>query len=109
MFPDALFHHLLLAMSHTDHETRVLAHRVFSIVLIPSQTWSIQDLIPSQDGFPTNLSQKVADGSNKNILETIDEETTEKESDNIENHMKHDTTSLSCGSNDPSTCNRNTV
>ncbi|MFS7924529.1 hypothetical protein Hanom_Chr03g00273661 [Helianthus anomalus] len=35
-FPDVLFHHLLLAMSHPDHETRVLAHRVFINVLMPS-------------------------------------------------------------------------
>ncbi|XP_076942808.1 protein SEMI-ROLLED LEAF 2-like [Bidens hawaiensis] len=35
-FPDVLFHHLLLAMSHPDHETRVLAHRVLFNVLIPS-------------------------------------------------------------------------
>ncbi|KAL8263632.1 hypothetical protein R6Q59_021762 [Mikania micrantha] len=35
-FPDVLFHHLLLAMSHPDHETRVLAHRVFFNVLMPS-------------------------------------------------------------------------
>ncbi|TYG99029.1 hypothetical protein ES288_A10G164400v1 [Gossypium darwinii] len=35
-FPDALFHQLLLAMSHPDHETRVGAHSIFSIVLMPS-------------------------------------------------------------------------
>ncbi|XP_017433169.1 protein SEMI-ROLLED LEAF 2 isoform X3 [Vigna angularis] len=35
-FPDALFHQLLLAMAHSDHETRVGAHRIFSVVLIPS-------------------------------------------------------------------------
>ncbi|KAK3034230.1 hypothetical protein RJ639_032810, partial [Escallonia herrerae] len=35
-FPDALFHHLLIAMAHPDHETRVEAHRVFSTVLMPS-------------------------------------------------------------------------
>lgn len=35
-FPDALFHHLLLAMSHPDNETRIIAHRVFFTVLIPS-------------------------------------------------------------------------
>ncbi|KAK8636936.1 hypothetical protein V6N13_064369 [Hibiscus sabdariffa] len=34
-FPDALFHQLLLAMSHPDHETRVGAHNIFSIVLMP--------------------------------------------------------------------------
>ncbi|KAJ7947504.1 Arm repeat superfamily protein [Quillaja saponaria] len=35
-FPDALFHQLLLAMAHPDHETRVGAYNVFSTVLIPS-------------------------------------------------------------------------
>ncbi|XP_050210407.1 protein SEMI-ROLLED LEAF 2 isoform X2 [Mercurialis annua] len=35
-FPEALFHQLLLAMVHEDHETRVGAHRIFSIVLVPS-------------------------------------------------------------------------
>ncbi|CAJ1934197.1 unnamed protein product [Sphenostylis stenocarpa] len=35
-FPEALFHQLLLAMVHADHETRVGAHRVFSVVLVPS-------------------------------------------------------------------------
>lgn len=34
-FPEALFHQLLLAMAHPDIETRVGAHHVFSIVLIP--------------------------------------------------------------------------
>ncbi|XP_062107804.1 protein SEMI-ROLLED LEAF 2 isoform X2 [Humulus lupulus] len=35
-FPDALFHQLLLAMTHPDHETRVGAHSIFSMVLMPS-------------------------------------------------------------------------
>ncbi|KAG9133755.1 hypothetical protein Leryth_018449 [Lithospermum erythrorhizon] len=35
-FPDALFHQLLPAMVHPDHETRVGAHRIFSVVLVPS-------------------------------------------------------------------------
>jgi len=34
-FPDALFHQLLLAMAHSDHETRVGAHSIFSVVLMP--------------------------------------------------------------------------
>ncbi|MCD9646663.1 hypothetical protein HAX54_036689 [Datura stramonium] len=34
-FPDALFLHLLLAMAHTDHETRAGAHHIFSTVLMP--------------------------------------------------------------------------
>ncbi|XP_043704999.1 protein SEMI-ROLLED LEAF 2 isoform X2 [Telopea speciosissima] len=35
-FPEALFHQLLSAMIHPDHETRVGAHRIFSVVLMPS-------------------------------------------------------------------------
>lgn len=35
-FPEALFHQLLVAMVCADHETRVGAHRIFSVVLIPS-------------------------------------------------------------------------
>ncbi|XP_026427027.1 uncharacterized protein LOC113323013 isoform X3 [Papaver somniferum] len=35
-FPEALFHHLLVAMVHVDHQTRVEAHRIFSVVLVPS-------------------------------------------------------------------------
>lgn len=34
VFPDALFHQLLLAMSHADSETRVVAHNVFSVLLL---------------------------------------------------------------------------
>ncbi|CAI9762848.1 unnamed protein product [Fraxinus pennsylvanica] len=36
VFPDTLFHHLLLAMAHPDHEARVGAHRIFSTLLMPS-------------------------------------------------------------------------
>ncbi|CAL1371684.1 unnamed protein product [Linum trigynum] len=35
-FPEALFFQLLRAMVYDDHETRVGAHRVFSVVLVPS-------------------------------------------------------------------------
>ncbi|KAL5537504.1 hypothetical protein UlMin_045125 [Ulmus minor] len=35
-FPETLFHQLLLAMVHPDHETRVGAHCIFSVVLVPS-------------------------------------------------------------------------
>lgn len=36
VFPEALFHQLLLAMVHPDRETHVGAHRIFSDVLVPS-------------------------------------------------------------------------
>lgn len=35
-FPEALFHQLLPAMVHQDNETRIGAHRIFSVVLVPS-------------------------------------------------------------------------
>lgn len=35
-FPEALFCQLLPAMVHPDHETRIGAHRIFSVVLVPS-------------------------------------------------------------------------
>ncbi|CAI9117370.1 OLC1v1018750C1 [Oldenlandia corymbosa var. corymbosa] len=35
-FPDSLFHQLLLAMAHSDNETRAKAHHIFSTVLMPS-------------------------------------------------------------------------
>ncbi|KAF5451993.1 hypothetical protein F2P56_027038 [Juglans regia] len=35
-FPEALFHQLLLAMAHSDPETQVVAHNIFSVVLMPS-------------------------------------------------------------------------
>ncbi|XP_050227615.1 protein SEMI-ROLLED LEAF 2 [Mercurialis annua] len=35
-FPEALFHQLLPAMMHPDHEIRLGAHRIFSVVLVPS-------------------------------------------------------------------------
>ncbi|PKU67669.1 uncharacterized protein LOC110106753 isoform X2 [Dendrobium catenatum] len=36
VFPEALFHQLLLAMVHPDRETHVGAHRIFCDVLVPS-------------------------------------------------------------------------
>ncbi|KAL9296510.1 hypothetical protein ACSQ67_022406 [Phaseolus vulgaris] len=51
-FPDALFHQLLLAMAHSDHETRVGAHRIFSVVLMPS-------LFSPQLDQKTKMSEKV--------------------------------------------------
>ncbi|KAJ4844645.1 hypothetical protein Tsubulata_033636 [Turnera subulata] len=52
-FPDALFHQLLVAMTHPDHETRVQAHSIFSAVLVPSSLppWSDQDKKISEGVF----------------------------------------------------------
>ena len=35
-FPEALFHQLLPAMVHPDHEVQLGAHRIYSVVLVPS-------------------------------------------------------------------------
>lgn len=49
MFPEALFHQLLLTMIHPDHEARVAAHRIFAIVLVPSSVApSIQASVSGQ-------------------------------------------------------------
>ncbi|XP_068652492.1 protein SEMI-ROLLED LEAF 2-like [Aristolochia californica] len=40
-FPESLFHQLLLAMIFPDKETRVGAHRVFSVILVPSSVCPI--------------------------------------------------------------------
>lgn len=53
-FPEALFHQLLLAMVHPDHETRVGAHRIFSVILVPSS-------VCPRPGSANSESQKTYD------------------------------------------------
>ncbi|KAJ0025750.1 hypothetical protein Pint_07077 [Pistacia integerrima] len=67
-FANVLFHQLLLAMAHPDHETRVGAHSVFSVVLMSSlvSPWSDQGKDTSQavsSILPVSTSQKVRSGS----------------------------------------------
>ncbi|KAM5570144.1 protein SEMI-ROLLED LEAF 2 [Rosa sericea] len=67
-FPDALFHQLLLAMAHLDHETRVGAHSIFSIVLVPSLLvpWLQRKMnsVPTVSGFSSvSRLDFVKDGS----------------------------------------------
>lgn len=52
MFPEALFHQLLLTMIHPDHEARVAAHRIFAIVLVPSS------VSPSIQASPSGQAKK---------------------------------------------------
>lgn len=89
-FPEALFHQLLLAMAHPDHETRVGAHHVFSTVLMPSLAcpWVDQNGISSEafSGFSAvNTLQKVSSQSfsiqvGKNDTESTDGELREERS-----------------------------
>ncbi|KAL7601180.1 hypothetical protein Lser_V15G26308 [Lactuca serriola] len=65
-FPEALFHQLLPAMVHQDHETRVGAHRIFSVVLVPSSvcprsTPNIQSTVNDpKAAVPRSLSRTVS-------------------------------------------------
>ncbi|PWZ21543.1 hypothetical protein Zm00014a_024177 [Zea mays] len=52
VFPEALFHQLLLTMIHPDHEARVAAHRIFAIVLVPSS------VSPSIQASPSSRPKK---------------------------------------------------
>ncbi|KAL0404913.1 UNVERIFIED_CONTAM: protein SEMI-ROLLED LEAF 2 [Sesamum radiatum] len=63
-FPEALFHQLLPAMLHPDHETRIGAHQIFSVVLVPS---SVSPHVAStvsdsnkNAGVPRTLSRSVS-------------------------------------------------
>ncbi|GAB2221594.1 hypothetical protein Droror1_Dr00012779 [Drosera rotundifolia] len=62
-FPEALFHQLLPAMVHPDHETRIGAHRVFSVVLVPSSVAPRQNPVSSgikKADLPRSLSRTVS-------------------------------------------------
>ncbi|KAM0981155.1 protein SEMI-ROLLED LEAF 2-like isoform X2 [Malus sylvestris] len=63
-FPEALFHQLLPAMVHPDHETRVGAHRIFSVVLVPSSVCPTRSSPNTESkkalNFPRTLSRTVS-------------------------------------------------
>ncbi|GAB2267011.1 hypothetical protein Dimus_001997 [Dionaea muscipula] len=64
-FPESLFHQLLPAMVHPDHETRIGAHRVFSVVLVPSSVAPRQNSVTSscvaqKTTIPRSLSRTVS-------------------------------------------------
>ncbi|MBA0716749.1 hypothetical protein Golax_015555, partial [Gossypium laxum] len=63
-FPEALFHQLLPAMVHPDHEVRVGAHRIFSVVLVPSSVCphpsSTRGVKLKASGIPRTLSRTVS-------------------------------------------------
>ncbi|CAH8308963.1 unnamed protein product [Eruca vesicaria subsp. sativa] len=64
VFPDALFHQLLLAMSHTDCETRVEAHNIFSVLLLRTLRlpWSDQYNETSDSCLSLDSLKDVDDG-----------------------------------------------
>ncbi|KAG8646692.1 protein SEMI-ROLLED LEAF 2 isoform X2 [Manihot esculenta] len=54
-FPETLFHHLIPAMVHPDHEVRLGAHRIFSVVLVPSSISPCQSSTNSEANKGLNL------------------------------------------------------
>ncbi|XP_073149790.1 protein SEMI-ROLLED LEAF 2 isoform X2 [Henckelia pumila] len=71
-FPEALFHQLLLAMVHPDHETRIGAHQIFSVVLVPSSVCpNLESTVPESKkniDFPRTLSKTVSVFSSSAVL-----------------------------------------
>ncbi|XP_027918303.1 uncharacterized protein LOC114177223 isoform X2 [Vigna unguiculata] len=70
-FPETLLHQLVLAMVHPDHETREVAHRIFSVILVPASIFSgrsmtICDRKPST--VPRTLSRAVSVFSSSAVL-----------------------------------------
>ncbi|KAL1351285.1 hypothetical protein HN51_015208 [Arachis hypogaea] len=61
-FPESLFHQLLLAMVHQDHETQATAHRVFSVVLVPTSVSPRSGMLASNKAsdVPRTLSRAVS-------------------------------------------------
>ncbi|KAF8103997.1 hypothetical protein N665_0181s0019 [Sinapis alba] len=69
VFPDALFHQLLLAMSHTDYETRVEAHNIFSALLLRTLLlpWSDQHKETTSDAVSCQSLDSLKDGGIKSL------------------------------------------
>ncbi|XP_058225278.1 protein SEMI-ROLLED LEAF 2-like isoform X1 [Rhododendron vialii] len=59
-FPEALFHQLLLAMVCPDYETRVGAHRVFSVVLVPSSVCPLPSSTTPSSANPTDIQRTLS-------------------------------------------------
>ncbi|KAL5760443.1 hypothetical protein ACOSP7_018955 [Xanthoceras sorbifolium] len=59
-FPEALFHQLLLAMVCPDHESRIGAHSIFSVVLIPSSVCPGTTLLGKAANIQRTLSRTVS-------------------------------------------------
>ncbi|XP_006657548.1 protein SEMI-ROLLED LEAF 2-like [Oryza brachyantha] len=90
VFPEALFHQLLLTMIHPDHEARVAAHRIFAIVLVPSSVSpSIQASVSSQakkHDMQRTLSRAVSVFSSSAAI--FDKLKKDKYSDNSQGEIK---------------------
>lgn len=91
-FPEALFHQLVLAMAHPDHEIRVGSHRIFSVILLNSNVypWSIP-LLASNGVYDQRQTLLVAISgfaSIETILEKLSKEDCSLENESKEHNLK---------------------
>ncbi|KAI3446472.1 hypothetical protein Pfo_003137 [Paulownia fortunei] len=92
-FPEALFHQLLPAMVHPDHDTRIGAHQIFSVVLVPSSICPDLDSAVSDSkkniGFPRTLSRTVSVfSSSAALFEKLRNQRSPKENHDELNNVK---------------------
>ncbi|XP_018492105.1 protein SEMI-ROLLED LEAF 2 [Raphanus sativus] len=83
VFPDALFHQLLLAMSHTDYETRVDAHNIFSVLLLRTL------LLPWSDQY-----KETSDAVRSQSI-SLQEEERDKVEEILDNDLRKDVNHIS--------------
>ncbi|CAA0812750.1 Uncharacterized protein SHERM_13309 [Striga hermonthica] len=88
-FPEALFHQLLPAMVHPDHDTRIGAHQIFSVVLVPSsvspQTGPVISDPEKKMDFPRTLSRTVSVfSSSAALLEKLKKNQRNNSKENLE-------------------------
>ncbi|KAH0461611.1 hypothetical protein IEQ34_009186 [Dendrobium chrysotoxum] len=92
-FPEALFHQLVLAMAHPDHEIRVGSHRIFSVILLHSNVypWSIPLILVSNGVYDQRQTLLVAISgfaSVETILEKLSKEDCSLENESKEQNLK---------------------
>ncbi|WJX49656.1 hypothetical protein P8452_36061 [Trifolium repens] len=110
-FPEALFHQLLLAMVHADHETRVGAHRIFSLVLVPSsvcpQPSSSNPPLTKAADIHRMLSRNVSVfSSSAALFEKLDKKQLSSQEDSHSDVKRNDVKINDVKSNDGSILNR---
>lgn len=72
-FPEALFHQLLLAMAHPDHETRVGSHSVLSAILVPLNIYPVSvPFVPASSNTDVPQGALLADlsGLSSSLVDT---------------------------------------
>ncbi|OIW05216.1 hypothetical protein TanjilG_14769 [Lupinus angustifolius] len=88
-FPEALFHQLLQAMVHPDHETRAVAHRIFCVVLVPTSVFPRPHA--KTLGLPRTLSRAVSVFSSSAALFEKLRVEKRSSSDNLHQYNKENT------------------